>query len=78
MLESETPLSAEGGYQETDIALHLDAHTNSDTYRGLCETIPKQGDVGHVICFASVLLPPQQDSVQNESRKGSTDSLLTI
>lgn len=60
MLESETALSVEGGYRETDIALHLDAHTNSDTHRGLCENIPKQGDVGHVIYFASVLLPPQQ------------------
>lgn len=62
MLVSERALSVEGGYQETNIAPHLDAHTNSETHKGLCENIPKQGDVGHVIYFASVELPSQQDS----------------
>lgn len=61
MLVSEKALSVEGGYQETNIA----RHTYSDTHKGLCENIPKEGDVGHVIYFASVLLPPQQDLGSN-------------
>lgn len=47
---SETALSVEGGYQETNIA----QHTYSETLRGLCENIPKEGDVGRVIYFASL------------------------
>lgn len=65
MLVSERALSVEGGYQETNIALHLDAHTNLYAHKGLCENIPKQGDVGHVIYFASVMHLPQQDFVSN-------------
>lgn len=56
MLVSERALSAEGGHQETNIA----PRTYSDTHKGLCENIPKEGDVGHVIYFASIPLPPQQ------------------
>lgn len=58
---SEKALSVEGGYRETNIA----RHTYSDTHKGLCENIPKEGDVGHVIYFASVQLPPQQDLGSN-------------
>lgn len=50
MLLSETALSVEGGYRETNIA----QHTYSHTLKGLCENIPKEGDVGHVIYFASL------------------------
>lgn len=75
MLVSERAPTAEGGYQETNLALHSDAHTNSDTRTGLCENIPKQGDVGHVIYFVSAQLPPQQDfgsnCTQSERREGS-------
>lgn len=82
MLVSERALSAEGGYQETNIALHTDAHTDSRTHKGLCENIPKEGDVGHVIYSAGVLLPPQQDFSSNPTRragrKGSTAGLLGI
>lgn len=60
----------EGGYQETDIALLLNAHTNSDTHKGVWENIPKQGDAGHAIYFPSVLLPPQQDFSSNCKEKG--------
>lgn len=42
--------------------------TYSDTHKGLCENIPKQGDVGHVIYFASVLLPPQRDFGSNRTQ----------
>lgn len=72
MLVSERALSAEGGYQETNIAPHT---PNSDTHKGLCENIPKQGDVGHVIYSASLL---SRISVQTEGRKGSTDGLLRV
>lgn len=45
--------------EETNIA----QHTYSDTHKGLCENIPKEGDSGHVIYFASVL---SRMSVQTE------------
>lgn len=47
-------MSVEGGYRETNIAPHTERH------KGLCENIPKERDVGHVIYLASVLLCPQQ------------------
>lgn len=66
-----------GGYHETDIAQHLDTCTGSETHIKLCENIPKQGDVGHVIYFAPVHLPPQQDFTSNrmetENRRPAQD-----
>jgi len=51
MVVSERAVSAEGGYQETNIALHTlylrHTHTHTHTHIGLSEHIPKQGDVGH-------------------------------
>lgn len=57
MLVSEKAPSAEGGYRETNIA----GRTYSDAHKGLCENIPKEGDVGHVIyfCLSGVSLQTQ-------------------
>lgn len=67
MLVSERALSVEGGYQETNIALHLDTHTHTTQIhtKGFVKTYLNREMWDMSFIFASVLLPPQQDFSSN-------------